>query len=265
MNEYALADAFHVVGDHLYGAEWTGREILGRRAEDPQPTLAARKPLEAQNAELCLLIIQKNRDYKQAVGKAAINAIKYEISELDNKRGQVRADLSALGEVLESEINDHKLWERYEIVEGHLLRALTDEVFSVSSSFGLTVPAKLWHELPADFDFDFDFERSLVFWPASEGATKMQTGRIKKEEFHEWLDTVLPIVESELEKFDEEKIAAISLKKKIEEDDSLRRDDYKKILLKEIPKLSGHGFKRVWDKIAPPEKKIRGRRKAIKL
>jgi len=260
MNEYALADAFHVVGDHLYGAEWTGNEILGRRAENPQPILDARKPLEDLREELNQLISQKKRDYRQVVVKVEIHKIKHEISKLETQRDQVAAQLLDIGEVRDSEVGDYKLWERFETVEGYLLRALMGEAFSVSRPFCLDVPARLWRELPTSFDFDF--ERSLIFMPTNESSKKMQTGRIKKDEFHEWLDTVVPLVDSEIEKLDDEIKAAIALKKIMEKDDNLRRDDYKKILLLEIPNLSGHAFRRVWEKNAPPEKKLRGRRKA---
>ena len=34
-NAYVMADAFQILGIHLYGPQWTGQEIWGRKAEDP--------------------------------------------------------------------------------------------------------------------------------------------------------------------------------------------------------------------------------------
>jgi len=36
-NDYILADAFHALGVRLYGSQWSGYEVQGRKYDDPRP------------------------------------------------------------------------------------------------------------------------------------------------------------------------------------------------------------------------------------
>lgn len=259
-NDYTLSDAFHALGLRLYGPEWTGREIIGRRVEDPGPILEARAPLEAQLAEVNQRIQAKKKEHREAVGKQAIFQAFSEIKELENEQGELFRQLNEIGEVRDSQREDHGNWERFEWAEGVLLRALADGELEVYCPMGLTVPQRLWAEFPAGFGYDL--ERSLIFWPPDQSAVRMEAGRIKQGQFETWLDLVPPEVAHEVEKLSPEQQARIWFKEQVQQwDGRTKRDEFKGIAMKDFPGLTGNGFKRIWDALATPEMKGPGPRK----
>ncbi|MEH6477307.1 MAG: hypothetical protein V7727_16560 [Sneathiella sp.] len=258
-DKYPLALAFQTLGLHLYGDQWTGNEIRGRRVEDPTSILEARAPLEIRVEELCLLINEANRRQKEVVGGEAIIEINREIDQLDEERNQLAKQLFDIGEPGSGALDDHGEWKRFVETEGQLLKGLGSGEITVIGSHGTVVKKELWRDLSEEFGCDW--VRSLIFFPKIESSNLMQSGHIKEDEIVLWLDTVLPINPSNIEKLTVERRARIRFKELVPKyDGSELRDDYLEQMQAEFPKLSERAFIRIWNELATDKMKKAGPR-----
>ena len=261
-NEYTLCDAFQTLGVWLYGPQWTGHEISGRKEEDPAPILEKRKPLEVKVDELSKQIVAKKKEKQNVLGRSEINRVNDDLSMLSEERSDLCHKLNNIGEVHHSRITDHEQWKRFDYTVGVLLRAFANGDLTVYSPLGLQVPDRLWSDFPDGFDYNL--ECSLIFWPSSECARKMTSARIRQELFDDWLETIPPVVPHELNKLTPEQRAYIWFRDQIPDwDGRTTRDQFKEIMMNDFPGLSGHGFKRIWDALATDDMKRPGARKAV--
>lgn len=245
-NDYTLADAFHALGVHLYDSEWTGYEIWGEKAEDPKRTLKARAPFEAKLDEKTKLLLAKHSEQKEVVGKDKIFQINTEIRELKDQLAELSYRLHEIGEVRSGEIDDHKRWERFSFTEGLLLRTFQDGKLTVKGISGLVVKPSLWAEFPEGFGYDW--ELSLIFWPPKECAKRMDSGRINKLEFEDWLSLQVPLAGShkeELSPFVKCRLWIQELKKASKVKPG-RRDDIMRQAIAKFPGLTERAFKHAW-------------------
>jgi|GEM_PF-3880073 len=257
--DYTLADAFQALGVRLFGSEWSGYEVLGERHDDPSEQIAARAPLEAEMERLNEQRQAKQKEQKEAFGKDAIFRANCDLKEIDNRRGEIVRKLSEIGDVRDSEIKDHERWLRFETASGTLIKAFGEGKISIYCPFGQVVPDWFWREFPEGFHYDI--LHSLVFWPDRHSSMRMGTARIREREFDDWLHTVLPLVDHELEKLTDEQRAEIWFREEVKNwDGKTTRDQYRNIALDKFPELTVRGFKRIWDKLATKQMKKPGAR-----
>jgi hypothetical protein len=258
-NGYVLADAFQALGKRLYGPQWTGQEIWGRKSEDPTAVLEARVPFEMQLDEINDLMITKQRERKAAIKKDEIHRINMDLQAMKNEQGEIFYKLHEIGEVRNFEVDDHQRWERFSQTEGILLQAFRNEDLGVFGLSSLFVNSRLWTDWPNDFGCDW--ELSLVFWPASESAKRVDAARIDEDQFDKWLDTVIPINSSEVENLTPEQLAFIWFRGEVANyDGRTKRSHFQEMALAEFPGLSINGFGRIWADLATPAMKRPGPR-----
>ncbi len=259
-DDYSLFDAFNFLGIRLYGPEWTGYEVWRDREEDPAPILEARIPLTNEVELVTTQISEKHREQKEVEGRKEIHRVNNEIDNLKRKQSDLFHQLNDIGDVHSSVVKDHESWKRFERAEGIFLKALCNGDLTAICTFGMLVKENLWAEFPEGFGYSL--EHSLIFLPSFESSKLMNSGYIKKKQFEDWLETVIPVVPHEGAKLSDEQRALVWFKALVPLwDGRMKRDQFKEMALAEYPGLSGHGFKRIWDKEATPNMKRPGAKK----
>lgn len=260
-NDYTLADAFQTLGLRLYGPDWSGYEVLGHKVSDPGAILAARVPLEEQLDQINIRIQIAQRGKKEARRKAEIVEINGELKKLRNDMGEISFQLSEVGEVRKSEIEDHAQWARFEQTEGILLDALRSDNLTIMTLSGQNVPPFLWAELPEGFGYDI--ERSLIFWPSAHSSKKMDGGRIAQLQFETWLLDVIPLHAAAVEAMTPWALCRAYLQEEVRGGEKrMTRDEYMSEACSKFDGLSVRKFLQVWSEIVPESWKSKGRRKS---
>jgi hypothetical protein len=251
-NDYHLVDAFHWTGLRLYGAEWTGNEYQGRKAEDRAEIAEQRKEIQLRLDDVSMQLHAKRQEQREVGKRSEIQSVNFEISELENEQGVIFKELNEVGDVRDSDIRDRQSWERFEVTEGKILRTLGNGDLKVYGASTFIVKPALWLDQPVDFGWNF--ELSLIFWPERECRKRVDSGRISKGAFDLWLDTLMPEVAQEIEKLSPEKRAYIWFKDEVKKyDGSIKRDHYLEMALEEFPGLPIRGFNRIWETLASDE------------
>jgi hypothetical protein len=257
-DDYTLADAFHAVGDRLYGPKWSGLEILGRTADDPAPILEQIEALQpkldaadqaSQTAQAKLKVAVKVSERRQA--NAKIEAHRHDFFAL-------QAQEQALKEQLEdSQEQDHGEGVRYEEALDTLIGALAMGEIAVYCPNQFEVPQRFWQDEPDGFRFDVPL--SLIVWPADYCARRLGSARLRRDQFLKWLYAVLPIEEYEAGQLSVEQQCAIWLKKEVINWNRRDTREYLKSVAMELfPGLSGRAFDRAWAKYASEDMKKPG-------
>ena len=260
-DDYTLYDAFNILGMRLYGPEWTGYEVWRERVEDPSPVIQALAPLQDEADQLATQISAKYNEQKEVEGRSEIQRVNFEIDNLRKRQSEVYLQIHQLDDLGSSQVKDYERWVRFENTEGKILKALCNEEFSVVCLFGMVVKSEFWTEMPEGFSYDF--ERSLIFWPSNSSSRQMSSGIIRKKQFEEWLETVIPIVPHEGANISIEQRAQSWLKEYVKFwDGKTKRDQIKDLAMSEYPDLAGRAFKRIWDAEASVAMKSPGPRKS---
>jgi len=259
-DDFTLFDAFNFLGLRLYGPEWAGYEVLRDREVDPAPILKARAPLEEKAEQLAFQLSTKYKEQKEVEGRDEIRRVNNEIDNIRREMSDNYHQLHAVGDVQSYQVTNYEAWVRFEKAEGKLLKALCNDELRVVCLFGFVVKPKLWAEMPEGFGYDL--EHSLIFWPSSESSKQMASGIIRKLEFEEWLETVIPVVPHDDAQITTEQRAQIKLTELVKAwDGRMKRDQFKDMLKDEYPDLGERAFKRIWDAEATREMKSPGARK----
>ncbi len=260
-NDYTLSDAFHALGVRLYGPQWTGYEVLRHRVEDPTPTLEARASLDTQLEKIATQLSDKSQEQTEVIGKSEISRVNSELKNLKTNQSELFHQLNMIGDVHNSVIEDNGRWQRFEYVEGILLQALCNGELNVYGPSTFTVKPQLWAEMPEGFGYDL--ELSLIYWPSSECARIIDTGRIKQNQFEGWLQTVIPKVPHDGAIISTEQRTRIWFREQAKHwDGKTTRDQFKEMAMAEYPDLGERAFKRIWDAEAYDSMKKPGSRKS---
>ncbi len=260
VTHYSLSTVFNLLGAHLYGAEWDGYEIWGRKSVDYEPVLKARQPLEERLEETFTLILAAKSELRQALSKEDIQTINNNIANLKDEQGRIYSELHEVGEVENYSVTDRDRWERFENTESYLLRAFRNGALTVECFLGMNVKRNLWEELPKGFGYDW--ELSLIFMPESESAKRVCAGKIRSEEFETWLYGIVPERADVSASLPVEQQAQLWLREQVKAwDGQEKRDSFKARAKDEFTDLGERAFKRIWDQEATKEMTAPGPRK----
>ena len=174
----------------MYGPEWTGYEIWGRRVENPEPILEARAPLEQRLEEVFSEKNAKEKELREPLSREEMQRVNNDLVNIREEQHKIYARLSEIGNPSQSQIEDHGRWERFDRAEQLLLRAFRVGDLTVQCFLGLTVKSELWSEIPEGFGFDW--ELSIIFLPERESSKRVNSGRLDREEFESWLYKLTP-------------------------------------------------------------------------
>lgn len=190
-HHFHLSNAFSTLGVRLYGSEWSGYEVWGRKTKNPTSVIDARAPLEQRLEATFVERNAKDRELKKVLSRGDIQRLNNDLRNIRSEQNEIYASLNNLGEFSDSEISDHAQWERFDKTEQLLLRAFRAGELTVQCYLGVLVNSRLWSEMPEGFGYDWQL--SLMFMPESETSRRVSSGLISTAEFEAWLELQVPI------------------------------------------------------------------------
>lgn len=253
----SLASTFNHLGVHLFGSQWDGYEILGRKSFDYKPIIEVRKPLEERLEDSFITLREQQSELRNTLSKEDIQRVNNDISNLKDEQSKLHADLYEIGEIEKYDIIDRDRWERFETTEGLLLRAFRNSDLTVQCFLAMNVNQNLWTEMPKGFGYDW--ELSLVMLPEPESSKRVSAAHVDTKEFESWLYSITPEHSDAATTLPIEQQAQMWLREEIKIWDGLeKRDSFMERAVQKFPDLAGRAFKRIWDSEATKKMKAPG-------
>ena len=157
-----LLQAYDRLGRHLYGAEWTGQEILQPRLDPPEDVQVQREPLERQIGEVNAREDKIRAIISVTTDETLIAALEHEKGDQFSKRAQLQKDLRQLPKPDENYRRCYDAYARAEKAKAILFDALTSEAIKAQASLGMLIDWPGWGRMRG---FRYDLDLSLVILP----------------------------------------------------------------------------------------------------
>ncbi len=243
-NDYLLAEAFQVVGRHLFAHEWTGDELIQIEIESPEEAHEARALIEAKLADCALEIQAVEKKIGQPLPTAEMEVLKRASAEAVDRRSELRLALLQLV-TPEAVKAPHAAYLRKKAALASLTDALKASAITAHNGRRSVIDGDLWR---GERHFGFILELSLARLPRERFPRRLQLVWIDIGELEKWLKTVKPQVASKLPPPTPEEDCEKFLEARVAEGnpDQLSKADWRDIALKEIDGLTGRGFNRAW-------------------
>lgn len=247
---YFLLHAYDLLGEHLYGKDWTAQELKQPRLEPPAATEEQRAPFETQIAQINARDDEIGAALKRETKDEFVAALMRERKELFAARAQLQATLHSLPTPNEDYRRSYAAYERAEKTTAVLMEALENRAIQAIAATGLVIDWPTWSATPG---FRCYLPLSLVVMPRSISGIRRAAVLIRQQEFNAWLQDVPPLTPDRVDQLPAEAKCRAWLSALVQTN-PLVRPQRKEVLRDEAIRLFGisaRGFDRLWETLVP--------------
>lgn len=263
VDQYFLFQAYELLGEKLYGPEWTGGEYTLRALNviTPEQLEVRRQSIEAKIADQNRQIASHRERIRRSVNAKEIASAQRNVKREIEARSKLDRALFELSRSDNSYRNDFAASQRHFTTEGYLIQALRKGEIGARAGFGMLIPAEKWNSASG---FKFHFDLSLVIFPRDFSNHRRGSVTIPRLEYDAWLGQQIPLVPDENNPVAPDVLCREYLRGVVVMGKTMSRDEYRDEALRRIPGLSERRFKQLWSEVVPPGFKLAGRRRGRK-
>lgn len=254
---YLLLHAFHLLGQHLHGSDWTGTEPWAR----PSRLKEAQEEGGRLSAELKALrddIAALEDEMRDAIGREESEVVSARLHERRQAQRQLRERAQSVPDLTGSYLTDQAAYERRQKTEETFLAGLRDGALQLRFGTDQMIHWPTWREHP---DFRLSFELSMARAPRTLSSRRRAPVFVDRAPFASWLEAVMPLTESALQVVSPEQRCIAYLKAEVAKGNRLSKPEHWSMAKERVSGLSKRAFDRVWNSVVPEEWKQAGRRK----
>jgi len=262
-NSYLLLEAFHLLGRRLFAHEWSRFELEQIDVPDPDATDAEHAPYAEKVRQLDDELAAIDEEIRREIKDAKIAKLKERRELAMEARGKAIDERMLHPGASEGHHDSYAANVRRRTTMDTLVAALADKKIVAFEPDSIVVPHFLWSG-ESRF-FGFDIRLSLVRMPREQYRRRHLLAVVNDDEFDAWLQTVVPLVESEEQKLSPEVHCKMILKEIVREhkrgEPIPTTQDMFELVKHEIPGLSRRKFEEIRVSVVPKEWRARGRRR----
>lgn len=259
---YTLFQAYDQLGRHLYGDSiWTGTEIDREKLRPPEEIKAERAPIEARIHAIDEEVKNINDTIARIVDSAKIETATAKRTELLKERSEFQNRLFNMWDADERYAQSYEARRRREVTEKRLLEALKQGKLQAIFCRQTILPNYVWQ---GERGFRYYLDLSIAVVPNHVSAIRRGAVFVKKDEFHRWLDNVIPEIVHQTAVVDPRQRCRWFLLQAMKEGNEKKlktKAEYREEAMKLIPGLSERAFNAEWHHTVPESWRGRGRPK----
>jgi len=257
-NRLMLLQAYDILGAHLFGDNWSGKEPWTREHASPEETKQKRQAIVDEILEKKARL-QPLLDKFQYADREDQNELSAQMSPLQKEIGEKENELHRLPNSYDTLHVAYEAYQRREKVHNLIWDAAADGAIQLIVGQFVVMDIVQWSREP---DFELLPIMSQVNGPQKYHGSKRDPVSVDREKFLHWVSQQPPITPSAATRIEPtlEAKASAFLNQLIAEHPTLRKDVFWEKVKARFPNLSGNAFKVIWRKNAPESMKRGGRR-----
>lgn len=263
LDQYFLFQAYELLGERLFGPEWTGGEYSLRALKvlAPEQLEARRQSIETKIADRNRQIASHRERIRRSVNAEEIASAQQNEKREIEARSRLDRSLFDLPRPDDSYRKDFAALQRHLTAENHLIQALRKSEIVARAGFGMLIPAEKWDSASG---FKFHIELSLVIFPRDFANHRRGSVTFPRPEYEAWLGQQIPVVPDESNPVAPDVQCRNYLRGAVGVGKTMSRDEYRDEALRRFPGLSERRFRQLWSEVVPLDFKLPGRRKGRK-
>lgn len=259
--DYLLSEAFELIGQRLFGADWNGNELTAFAVPSPEQMQADREPLLAALQAIESELLGVGGEIERTTNEAKMGEFTRRRESLFERRIEIANQLLSRPEPSDTNRWLYGNFQRKQRVESTLLDALRHGQIKAHDGRNCPIDNLLWRGHP---HFGFSIELSVVRMPRNLSSKRFQPARISEPEFDEWLLTLAPLTASAEQSLPPIEQCRRLIHRWANSNGGMQersKEEYRAEAMAMIPKLTKRAFESAWAQAAPNDWKRLGRRR----